>query len=219
MRIHGEGEGLRPRQWQRFINVTIQVTDVEEPPSAPATPTVTAKADTGRSLEVTWNEPTNTGPPITAYEIAYRKYRQGTNPDEYQVIDHQSTERKVTISTIGEGDQEMPLEPQTQYEVRVRATNGEGTADQGEKAWGDWSALRRASTGGSNVRPVFSNTDSLITLEVAGKHAVRAERRQRGRGHGRGPRKQADLQSRRPRQGLVHHHEHRSDTDQVGRDV
>ena len=60
----------------------------------------------------------------------------------------------------------MPLEPQTQYEVRVRATNGEGTADLEETPWGDWSALRRASTGGSNVRPVFSNTDSLITLEV-----------------------------------------------------
>ena len=85
-----------------FINVTIQVTDVEEPPSAPATPTVTATADTGRSLEVTWNEPTNTGPPITGYEVAYRKYRQGTNSDKYQVIDHPITERKVTISTIGE---------------------------------------------------------------------------------------------------------------------
>ena len=46
-----------------YQDVTITVTDVEEPPSAPATPTVTAKADTGRSLEVTWNEPTNTGPP------------------------------------------------------------------------------------------------------------------------------------------------------------
>ena len=60
-----------------------QVTDVEEPPSAPATPTVTATKDTGRSLEVTWNEPTNTGPPITGYQIVYRKYRQGTNTDEF----------------------------------------------------------------------------------------------------------------------------------------
>ena len=44
-----------------FEDVTIRVTDVEEPPAKPATPTVTATADTGRSLEVTWNEPTNTG--------------------------------------------------------------------------------------------------------------------------------------------------------------
>ena len=146
-------------------NVTIEVTDEPEPPSAPATPTVTAKADTGKSLEVKWNEPTNTGPPITSYEIAYRKYRQGSNPDEYEVIDHTDPERKVTISTIPDvNDDDMPLEPQTQYEVRVRATNGEGTAGLGGTPWGDWSQLRRASTGASNVRPVFSNTDSLITL-------------------------------------------------------
>ena len=146
-------------------SVTIEVTDEPEPPSAPATPSVTATADTGRSLEVTWNEPTNTGPPITSYEIAYRKYRQGSNPDEYQVIDHQSTETKVKISTIG--DPPVPLEPQTQYEVLVRATNGEGTPAQDETvAWGDWSPLRRASTGASNVRPIFSNIDSLITLEL-----------------------------------------------------
>ena len=69
-----------------YIDVTISVTDEDEPPSAPATPTVTATADTGRSLEVTWNEPTNTGPPINRYEIAYRKYRQGSNSDEYQVL-------------------------------------------------------------------------------------------------------------------------------------
>ena len=62
----------------------------------------------------------------------------------------------------------MPLEPQTQYEVRVRATNGEGTVAQDESVpWGDWSPLRRGTTGSSNVRPVFANTDSLITLEVA----------------------------------------------------
>ena len=200
-----------------FINVTISVTDVEEPPSAPATPTVTATADTGRSLEVTWNELTNTGPSITAYQVAYRKYRQGSNSDEYQVIDHQSTERKVTIATIG--NPAVNLEPQTQYEVRVRATNGEGTADQGETTLG-------------RLFPTSPRYDRLEQRKAGlrkhrlphhagsgGKHAVRAERRQRGRGHGRGSRKQADLQSRGPRQGLVHITEHRSDTDQVGRDV
>ena len=149
-----------------YINVTIQVTDVEEPPSAPASPTVTATADTGRSLEVTWNEPTNTGPPITAYQVAYRKYRQGANSDVYEEISD-ITERKVTIPDTN--NDSVPLEPQTQYEVRVRATNGEGTPGvvDNNVAWGDWSALRRGTTGSSNVRPVFSNTDSLITLEVA----------------------------------------------------
>ena len=167
---------------------------------------------------MTWNEPTNTGPPIASYQVAYRKYRQGTNSDEYEVIDHASTERKVAIAEIG--DPAVPLEPQTQYEVRVRATNGEGTPAQGESiAWGDWSPLRLNSTGASNVRPVFANMDSLITLLLPENTRVRAERRQRCRGNGRRPWKQADLQSRRPRQGLLHHHEHGPDTDQVGRHV
>ena len=46
-----------------YIDVTIQLMDVAEPPSAPASPSVTATADTGRSLEVTWNEPTEHGSP------------------------------------------------------------------------------------------------------------------------------------------------------------
>ena len=148
------------------VNVTISVTDVEEPPSAPASPTVTATADTGRSLEVTWNEPTNTGPPIEGYEIAYRKYRQGSNQDEYQVWPHTGTEREATITTIqDDNDTTMPLEPRTQYEVKVRARNGEGDVATGDTfAWGDYSSLVRGTTGGSNVRPEFSNTDSLITL-------------------------------------------------------
>ena len=147
-----------------FENVTIEVTDVEEPPSAPATPTVTATKDTGMSLDVTWNEPTNKGPAITGYQIAYRKYRQGTNTDEFVMWPHVGTEREATITTIG--DPVMPLEPLTDYEVRVRATNGEGTAPQIADRWGDWSALRRARTGASNERPVFAITDLLITLDV-----------------------------------------------------
>ena len=151
-----------------FANVTIEVMDVEEEPEKPATPTVTATKDTGRSLEVTWNEPTNTGPPITRYEIAYRKYRQGTNTDDFEVLDPESTERKITIATIPDSnDAPVPLEPLTQYEVRVRASNGEGTAAQNETPWGDWSALRQGTTGASNERPVFANSDSLVMLEVA----------------------------------------------------
>ena len=152
-----------------FANVTIEVTDVEEPPSAPATPTVTATKDTGMSLEVTWNEPTNKGPAITSYQIVYRKYRQGTNTDYFNEVVHEGTERKITIATIKptEADDPVSLEPLTQYEVRVRASNGEGTAAQGEPvAWGDWSALRRASTGSSNERPEFASMDSLITLDM-----------------------------------------------------
>ena len=58
------------------IEVTITVTDVNEPPSAPSAPRVTATKDTGWSLDVSWNEPRDTGgPPITDYDIQYRKYK------------------------------------------------------------------------------------------------------------------------------------------------
>ena len=58
-----------------FRALTIRVTDEIEPPGAPAAPRVTATSGSGWSLEVTWNEPRNDGPPITGYQIRYRKSR------------------------------------------------------------------------------------------------------------------------------------------------
>ena len=52
-----------------FHALTIKVMDAVEAPEAPAAPRVTATAGSGWSLEVTWNEPRNTGPPITGYEM------------------------------------------------------------------------------------------------------------------------------------------------------
>ena len=159
-----------PDHGSAFEDVTIEVTDDEEPPEAPTTPTVTATADTGRSLEVTWSEPVNTGPPITGYYIAYRKYRQGTNTDVFvRWEEHTGTETKATITTIPDADNDpVPLEPRTQYEVRVRAMNGEGTLapEDNNIAWGDWSDSGRGTTGASNERPVFKDSDSLVTLEM-----------------------------------------------------
>ena len=69
-----------------YKEVTISVTDVDEPPSEPSAPRVTATKDTGWSLDVTWNEPRNTGkPPITDYDIQYRKVKSGTPKDDWQL--------------------------------------------------------------------------------------------------------------------------------------
>ena len=63
------------------IEVTIRVRDMEEAPSAPSAPRVTATKDTGWSLDVTWSEPRNTGkPPINDYNIDYRKVKSGDRP-------------------------------------------------------------------------------------------------------------------------------------------
>ena len=59
--------------------VTISVTDEDEPPSAPGALRVTATTDTGWSLEVSWNAPSNTGKPaITDFDVQYRKFKAGT---------------------------------------------------------------------------------------------------------------------------------------------
>ena len=111
---------------------------MDEPPTAPAAPRVTATKDTGWSLDVTWNAPRNTGkPPITDYDIQYRKFK-ATNPDElWKLWPHgtdddataDNTDRSTKITRRLPADDADPLEPGTQYEVRVRAKNGEGDSD------------------------------------------------------------------------------------------
>ena len=144
-------------------NVIINVTDVDEPPSAPSAPRVTATADSGRSLDVSWNEPRSSGgPTITDYDIQYRK--AGGTEDDWQLWPHGTeqagdTTRTATITTIG--DPSMPLESRTQYEVRVRAKNGEGDTTA------NWSAVGRGTTGGGNSRPSFDDTADVVVLSVA----------------------------------------------------
>ena len=151
--------------------VTITVSDVDEAPSAPSAPRVTATKDTGWSLDVTWNEPRDTGkPPITDYDIQYRKYKAGTDKDQWQLwprgtvdspdVDVDNTDRSAKITRRLPAVGEDPLEPSTQYEVRVRAKNGEeGTTD-------NWSSVGRGTTGKSNSRPSFDREDPVIELKV-----------------------------------------------------
>ena len=113
--------------------MTIDVTDELEPPSAPSAPRVIATAGSGWSLEVTWSEPSSTGPSITSYEIRYRKYGDTDDAGWRQWLRDQSivTDRSAKITTIGDadGNNQVHLEPRTQYEVQVRALNGEGDSD------------------------------------------------------------------------------------------
>ena len=149
--------------------VTISVTDEDEPPIAPGAPRVTATKDTGWSLDVTWNEPRNTGKPtITDYDIRYRKFKTGTSQDDWQLWDHgtdddptaDNADRSATITRRLPGTTEDPLEPRTQYEVQVRAKNGEGDTTE------NWSSVGRGTTGASNHRPSFDRTDAVIELRV-----------------------------------------------------
>ena len=147
--------------------VTITVINEDEPPIPPAAPRVTATQNSGWSLDVTWNEPRNmTGkPPIIDYDLQYRKLGDTT----WQTWPHGAdaadataetgeTEKNTKITRVAEADDATHLEPRTQYEVEVRATNAEGTSD--------WSPIGRGTTGAGNSRPSFDRTEALVTLRV-----------------------------------------------------
>ena len=58
--------------------VKIEVDDVPEAPGVPGRITVRATAKSSRSLDVSWNEPENMGPPITGYDVRYRQGSSGS---------------------------------------------------------------------------------------------------------------------------------------------
>ena len=121
-------------------NITISVTDVDnEAPDTPFAPTVTPVSST--SLQVTWDAPANTGPPITDYDYRYRE----PSGSWTQVINTRITGTAVTI----EG-----LAASTSYDVEVRATNAEGMSG--------WSnpGIGATNAPGANNPPVFPDGTS-----------------------------------------------------------
>ena len=110
-----------------LIPVTVEVTDEDEPPEAPAPPEV--EGVSSRSVRVTWSEPENMGPEITGYGVGYR--REGAQ--QYTDAGHEGVAREIEIGHLLE---------RADYEFRVRASN-----DEGEGAWSE-PTLGRARTGG-----------------------------------------------------------------------
>ena len=97
------------------VTVTIDLADVDEPPRAPAAPTVTATPDTTDSLSVSWRAPSNTGrPDIDTYDLQYREGTTGTWTSGPQ----NQTGTSATITGL--------TADRAAYQVQVRATNAEG---------------------------------------------------------------------------------------------
>ena len=157
-----------PNGGSAFHALTIDVTDAGEPPEKPAAPRVTATSGSGWSLEVTWNAPRNDGPPITDYQIRYRKTGDSAAAWRQWPSDGANvTDRSAKITTIPDPDNvstQVHLEPSTQYEVQVRALNGEGNSTFADAT--NWSTSGRGTTGASNRRPVFESTEPVVELEV-----------------------------------------------------
>ena len=125
------------------ITITIKVTDVNEPPPAPATPTVAANAATPKSkLDVSWTAPTMTGKPaISDYDVQYRL--SGATTWTSHAFTGTGTSTTLPGLTTGKS-----------YEVQVRAVNAEGN--------GAWSASGAVTTGANAV------TRSIVENSAAG---------------------------------------------------
>lgn len=99
------------------VEVTVNLTDVAEPPPAPAAPAVVAGAGTTDTLRVSWTAPATTGrPAIQHYDLQYRAASGAPRAGPRGV--------GGTAADIG------GLEPDTVYNVQVRAVN-----DEGESTW------------------------------------------------------------------------------------
>ena len=113
--------GAGARELEAEQTFTIRVTDEREPPEVPEAPVISG--ETAESLQVSWNEPDNTGPAITDYDVQYREKGTGRFIDG----DQQGPGLTLTLTD---------LKPGTVYEVQVRATNDEGTSGWSESGEG-----------------------------------------------------------------------------------
>lgn len=121
--------------------VLIQITDIDEPPPALATPVVHGTGTNG--ISVSWNTPDMAGrPAISAHEVKYRV--AGTS--EY--VELHATLVSGTHATLTQ------LAPGTEYRVRVRARNDEGA--------GPWSGEVAARTLDVQVGVVVSSGQPAV---------------------------------------------------------
>ena len=137
------------------VTVTINLTDVDEPPGAPDAPTVTATSGTTTSLDVIWAAPANDGrPPITSYDL---RYCAGLPSDcRADGVFTDGPEDVTGMSAIITG-----LEEGTTYQVQVRANNAEG-----DSGWSD-------PGGGGTAAP--ANNAPTLENAIANQDATAGE--------------------------------------------
>ncbi len=139
---------------QAFVDVTITVTDVTEPPGTPAAPSVSPASST--SLLVTWAAPSNTGPAISSYDLRFSEGVNGTwmaGPQD-----------RIGTSVVIE-----ELAKNTLYQVQVLATSAEGDSP--------WSPAGSGTTFSrtGNDPPVFGQSSETRSLaETVGSLTAQA---------------------------------------------
>ena len=139
---NAEGEG----DWSPAASARTDA--AAEAPDAPSAPTLTA----GETwLEATWTAPADNGSAITGYDVHYRE--TGGN---WTDANHTGTGTTQRIDG---------LTADTAYEVRVRASNAEGTGDWSPAASGRTEAAADGAAEG-DVRLVNGNTELEGRVEI-----------------------------------------------------
>ena len=116
------------------VAVTIQVTNVKEPPGQPAKPT----AEGGHEqVTVTWSAPTNPGPAISGYDVQYR------------VGDAETFDATASFGATATSGAITELDRGEFYQVQLRAKNADGP--------GLWSETSEAAEVNPNEPPEFDS--------------------------------------------------------------
>ena len=112
--------------------VTIRLADVDEPPPAPAAPSVVRSATSpGSALNVSWTAPDVTGKPaLTGYAISYKV----ASESQWTQLAHSGLQTRTTLTG---------LRTATAYDVSIRAINDEGASP--------WSDAGRGATAGATL--------------------------------------------------------------------
>ncbi|MXX22738.1 MAG: hypothetical protein F4Z93_06475, partial [Rhodospirillales bacterium] len=122
-------------------DVAIGVNDRDEPPDAPAAPTVAGASPT--SVTVGWTAPDNTGKPaISDYDVRFK-------------LASASAWTPHVFTGAGTGTTIPGLTENTSYDVQVMAKNDEGSSA--------WSAAGSGSTNANNP-PVFTGQPAAATV-------------------------------------------------------
>ena len=132
------------------VAVTINVTDVRERPSPPARPTVRGTAgEESVTLEVSWREPENTGPPITDYDVRVTTKARAAEGAwltwTHQQHGHQHDHRRALrladgpLGVCGAGPRVQRRAEERVVRERVhRAVVAAGGGDGGDGGGGGW---------------------------------------------------------------------------------
>ena len=135
------------------VDVTINITDMDEPPSAPTGLNVAPTLGSPTSLDASWTAPANDGKPeISGYDLQFRI----AGAEEWE---NGAKGVEGTSATIAD------LIANTRYEVHVRANNNDGA--------GTWSSIDSATTNTTNNAPTASN--GSVTTDEDTAHTFAAD--------------------------------------------